>query len=290
MPEILGKKMGHQLFITDLDGTLLTDKKNIASRDLQTLSRLRQARTVTAIATGRSYFSFQRAMDQMELDPADLPVDYLIFSTGAGVMALDTGEILQSHSIPWEEVGIITAYFEEAGYDYMVHQAIPHTPYFLYKSHGCDNPDFMNRIRLYPGFAAPLEQDGQRFDAATQVLAVIPEGLKARKVSGIRSALPGFSVIHATSPLDHRSSWIEVFHKKVSKSLAAGWLAASLGILQKDVIALGNDYNDQDLLEWAGKGMVVDNAARDLKLRFEIVASNNCCGVTAAANRMGLVA
>lgn len=76
----------------------------------------------------------------------------------------------------------------------------------------------------------------------------------------IRQALTGFSVILATSPLDHESAWVEVFPRGVCKSRSAQWLASRLGIEQKDVAAVGNDYNDQDLLEWAGQAFVVENA------------------------------
>jgi len=90
--------------------------------------------------------------------------------------------------------------------------------------------------------------------------------------------------------LDHCSSWIEVFNKQVSKSLAASWLASKLGVNQWDVTSVGNDYNDQDLLEWSGKGYLVANAAQDLKLCFKTVFSNNHCGVSQAALESGLLA
>jgi Cof subfamily protein (haloacid dehalogenase superfamily) len=281
--------MKKSLFITDFDGTLLTDEKTIAKQDLAVLSRLRKNNTITAIATGRSLYSFQKALKLINLEGNKLPMDYLIFSTGAGIMAAAEGTVIRSHAISTEDIRKITTCFDARKLDYMVHKAIPDTRYFLYKSHGRKNPDFQERIRMYRRFSTPLNNGRVLYDTATQVLAIIPGGISSAGVKAIRADLFEYSVIHATSPLDHCSSWIEVFDKKVSKSLAASWLASTLGIKQADVISVGNDYNDQDLLEWSGKGFMVANGARDLKPHFKTVSSNNRCGVSHAAVLSGLV-
>jgi hydroxymethylpyrimidine pyrophosphatase-like HAD family hydrolase len=104
-------------------------------------------------------------------------------------------------------------------------------------------------------------------------------------LSEVRSGLPGLSVIHSTSPLDHESTWIECFHPDVSKGKTAAWLAAELGVNPMDTMAIGNDYNDLDLLEWAAHGFVVANAPIDMQNRFKQVASNDKCGVAEAVGR-----
>jgi hypothetical protein len=118
------------------------------------------------------------------------------------------------------------------------------------------------------------------------VLAVVPKNEALGVVTKARQALTGFSVIKATSPLDNRSVWIEVFPRTVSKSQAASWLGKRLGASPANVVALGNDYNDQDLLDWAGRGFVVDNAPTDLKSMFRTVSSNNRCGVAQAISEV----
>ena len=53
------------LFVTDLDGTLLTDQKKIAPVDLKALNRLRDKGYLIAIATGRSNYSFNKLVTTM---------------------------------------------------------------------------------------------------------------------------------------------------------------------------------------------------------------------------------
>ena len=258
-----------QLFVTDFDGTLLTDDRRITSRDLDTLERLRGESLLLAL---------------------DLPVDFLIFSTGAGVYDLNSNNLLLSRDIPNSGIKKICRCFDALGYDYMVHKAIPDTPYFQYKESGLNhNPDFYHRIDLYPGFGCPLDHPDSLYERATEVLAILPGGICPEAFANIEARLDRFSVIHATSPLDHRSAWIEVFHPEVSKSRSVDWLANRLGIDRDRVVAVGNDYNDRDLLAWAGTGLLVANGPEDMKGEFSGVAANTDCGVSDAARVAGLL-
>ena len=283
--------MGKKLFITDFDGTLLTDDKTISHEDIKTLEMLRLRKIVTAIATGRSVYSFEKALKDIGMDRGDnpLPVDYVIFSTGAGIMEFPGGKVIFQKAVPPSDIRQITNYLDLRRVDYMVHKAIPDTRYFLYKSHGNHNPDFQARLALYKEYAVPLEEGHVHCESATEVLAILPGGAKMDTIETIKKDLSGFSVIHATSPLDHQSAWIEVFHKDVSKAKSAFWLAQRLGVSRDNIVSVGNDYNDQDLLSWSGKGFVVENAPDSLKQVFETVPSNNHCGVSQAVTASGWI-
>nr|WP_320191089.1 HAD family hydrolase [uncultured Desulfobacter sp.] len=277
------------MFITDFDGTLLTDHRRIRGRDLDTLARLRAVGVVTVVATGRSLYSFRRALEHMGLAPEDLPLDYLIFSTGAGIMSWPESKLIRSYSIPKDEVLEISACFDRYGFDYMIHKAIPDTSYFLFKFTSGSNPDFFHRMSMYSNFGMPLDDDAMIYDQSTEVLAIVPGEFRQCQLKALRRELSGFSVIQATSPLDHKSLWIEVFPSAVSKSGSSQWLARHLGVGRKMVTAVGNDYNDEDLLGWAGQGFLMDNSPKSLKYKFLPSGSNNECGVSWAAESAGLL-
>ena len=283
--------MGKRLFITDLDGTLMTDDKTISPRDLATLERLQRNGIITAVATGRSHHSLEKALKAIGFGKGQdfFPIDYVLFSTGAGIMAFPSRDIIFQRALDSPDAKKIMAYFDHHKLDYMVHKAIPHTREFLYRSHGLPNPDFETRLSFHPGDGSPLKDPIRNVEPATQVLAVIPVGADAPELEAIKRNLSDFSVIQATSPLDHKSVWIEVFHKDVSKSKAASFLAERLSIYRQDSISIGNDYNDEDLLAWSGKGYVVENAPERLRQAYETVRSNNECGITMAMERSGWI-
>ena len=335
-----------KMFVTDLDGTLFTDDKIIHPRDLAALESLGRKGITRVFATGRSIYSFQKAVSGMGFSSTgeDMPVDYVIFSTGAAIMECTHGEIIKKVNLGPGDVWRIAKVFDGLGLDYMVHRPVPDTRNFVYKladstsmggkdenksarnvrvfmesaavkdrgcvhlplngnvpagPHGCRdtrlggesrgklpaNPDFHARIALYHEFCRPMTAtDAATFGESTEILAIVPSCLGHETADRAQQALADFSVIKATSPLDGKSMWIEVFHPRVSKSQAVAWLCKRLGVSRNHVAAVGNDYNDLDLLQWSARGFVVANTPLDLQKGFEMVASNNRCGVAEAAS------
>jgi len=275
------------LFITDFDRTLLRNDKTLGDKDLKAMERLGGQGIFRAIATGRSLYSFERTLDTLGFTGPEkfLPLDYVIFSTGAGIIHYPDGTLIKKTSLKPDETAYIANYFKNKGLDYMIHKPIPYTKYFLFKFHGNPNPDFMARIKLYNKLCSPLNNNPNNFGSATEVLSIIPKNRSSGIYKKIRKALSSFSIIKATSPLDNESLWIEVFPSSVSKSKAGLWLARKFEISRENIVSIGNDYNDMDLLKCSGKGFVVDNAPDDLKIQFENVSSNNENGVAQAIDR-----
>jgi len=266
-----------KLFITDFDGTLLRSDRTLSGKDLEALRTLPDHNVIRAVATGRSLYSF------MNSPGADLPVDYIIFSTGAGVATHPAGNIVRKINLAPHAVDRAIKFFMQSNFDFMVHHPVPDNHQLAYRRTKRHNPDFESRLAGYRKFSNPLVIEApEGFGPAAQLLAVVPEDETVAALAIVRKALPDFSVIHSTSPMDGRSTWLELFHPKVSKSQAADWLASELKIFTKNIMSIGNDFNDLDLLEWSGSSFVVNNAPDVLKCRFQNVASNNTCGVAEA--------
>jgi hydroxymethylpyrimidine pyrophosphatase-like HAD family hydrolase len=51
----------------------------------------------------------------------------------------------------------------------------------------------------------------------------------------------------------------------VSKGSSLERLAARLGVDRKETMAIGDNWNDVVMLEWAGQGIVMANAAAELR-------------------------
>lgn len=277
-----------RMFVSDIDGTLLTSQRRLADVDLDALCELRRHGVNVVLATGRSEASFARHLEELggRWSVASWPVDYLIFSTGAGITAFDGRRPLRALSLAESDLAAALAAVESLEIDHMIHRPIPATAHFLYRRYRHNNSDFERRLQLYGDFAAPFSQEALAdFGGATEILAIVPGPGSHELADRLSHLLPMCSVIKATSPLDHQSLWIEIFHRQVSKSAAAGWLAAHCGIAREQVCAVGNDYNDEDLLAWAGQAFVVAGAPAPLRQRFATVAGNDHGGVAEAVAR-----
>jgi len=254
------------MVISDLDGTLYPRGGPFSSRDLQTLKSLSKEGIIRVIATGRSLYSLKKVI------APDFPIDYLIFSSGAGIMDWRSKELLKKvESLKGTEVKKVALLLKRMDLDFMIHRPIPENHFFTYYSFGRDNPDFESRCLIYRDFAAPGSLPTRQFPPACQLLAIENVNHRESLYEEIKNKLKYLKVIRTTSPLNGRSIWIEIFPKTVSKGLAASWLAARLGRKADQVIALGNDYNDLDLLDWAGESYVVENSPAELKEHFSII-------------------
>jgi Cof subfamily protein (haloacid dehalogenase superfamily) len=263
--------MKKKIIFTDLDGTLFQSDSTISKINYNTLVKLGEMGVIRVIVTGRSFYSAKEVL------PLDFPIDYLVFSSGAGVVHHRTGKILAKKEIQAEDVQKAISYFHDIDVDFMIHEPIPENHIFDYVKSSKPCADARRRIKVYEKFAKPLQ--GQYEGSATQLLA-IADGSRAHLVEHAEDNLPNLSIIRATSPLDHKSIWIEIFPKGIDKGYACRKVIKKLGYREEQVLVIGNDFNDLAMLEAFEDSYVVANAHQDLKDRFNTVASNDDDGFT----------
>ncbi len=269
---------GNGMCVSDLDGTLLDGLKNVSSRDIDTLVYLGEKRVVRVVATGRSLFSVNKVL------PDNFPIDFLIFSTGAGILDWRSKEIIHKNQFTPNEVRKLISQFLSFNLDFMIHEPIPLNHHFFYHHSGNHvGTDFLERIALYNQYCSPFIPGVDFPDGATQLIAILPEDINL--FTKINAKLADLKVIRTTSPLDGKSIWMEIFPNNVSKAHGIEWLCKKLGINhKKKVMVLGNDYNDLDMLNISTNSFVVFNAPNELKKNYRVVRSNNDSGFSDAVS------
>lgn len=266
-----------RMIVTDLDGTLLNSLGKVSEEDYNTLIRLGELGVIRVVATGRSPYSFSKVI------PPDFPIDYLIFSSGAGAMHWKQKELLYTTELSPLEVQNIVDELMAHNVDFMVHEPIPSNHRFLYHNTGNENPDFHRRIEVYYQFCQPYIPGIPYSSSATQILAVLPHNVEW--FESLKKRFPSLKVIRATSPLDGHSIWMEIFRSDISKAFGIEWICKKFNIDKKDVMTLGNDFNDLDMLCNYENSFVVENAPEELRNQFTAVKSNNNSGFTDAIKK-----
>lgn len=257
----------HDIFdivLIDLDGTLLDDEKNIGCKDIQILEMLGKEGFIRVFATGRNLYSANKVL------LPDTPVDYLVFSSGAGILDWKTKSILFQSSISREEVLRIEKILKSHHYSFSIQLAIPDNhKYYFYKGKASDT-DFEYRNKLYQEFCQELLGNFP-LEHASQFLIFLQDENELEKLFEIAD---GYNAIRATSPIDGKSIWLEIFDKNISKASGGRFLCNMLGIPENKTLALGNDYNDLQMLEWANTSYMVENAPDPIKTGCKICTNN----------------
>lgn len=247
-----------RLLALDYDGTI-AHKGKIFPEIERFLSGDSCRNLVRVIVSGRSIASLRRSW------PEPWPADYLIFSSGAALYNCSSGRIEWKHHLPSRELEPACRFLEERNIDYMVHYPIPENHRFYYRRLA-SHPDFERRLAHYAEFATPMGSFAPPLSEASQILAIGDRDYICSYTPPYLSERYG--LIFATSPLDGVSSWLEIFSPQVDKGQGLSRLCASLGIDRTAVLAVGNDYNDLHMLEWAGQAALVSDAPRELLMRF----------------------
>lgn len=254
-----------KIVVTDLDGTILPSNGNISKKSYDTLLQLKDRNITRVIATGRNLYS------AMSVLPTDFPIDYLIFSSGAGIMNWATKELIYSQHIEASEVQDLSEILIDHEVDFMILDPIPLNHQFCYYQTGNKNPDFDRRLAIYKQFARPIGHLSDTKQDGCQILAILPN--KLDWFEELKTKFKDIKIIRATSPLDHESIWMEIFPEHISKGQGCQWLCNQLKIKASESFVIGNDYNDIDLLEWGEHSFVVANAPKELVKKYRVTAS-----------------
>lgn len=254
--------------IIDLDGTTLPRQWNaISQENREALHQAGEQGIVRILATGRSVFSFQNAL------PEGLPIDYMVFSSGAGIMRWSDKRILLTRELSPEETLDIANFLWKYDINFTIQQKIPDTHHFYYRNISTPHEDFRRRIENYPGLGISIRDTGEIHGGATQFLVIL-DALQLKLHGEIEERLSNYSVIRSTSPIDNEAIWTEIFAPNVNKGNTCAILLDQLNIPYSECAGLGNDYNDIDFLERCGHPFIVSNAPETLKAKFTNVAAD----------------
>ncbi|MDD4171628.1 MAG: HAD-IIB family hydrolase, partial [Syntrophomonas sp.] len=89
--------------------------------------------------------------------------------------------------------------------------------------------------------------------------------------------------LHITRSKPH---FLEVMHPEADKSKALEVIARHYKIDREEVMAIGDSYNDMEMIKWAGVGVAMGNAVQALQDRADFVTASNIEeGVAAALHR-----
>ncbi len=257
-----------RLIFTDLDGTFLDKKSQISSVNRLALSKLEEAGFVIVAATGRNLYSCNKVLSN------DLPIDYLIFSTGVGILDFKTKKIFDSNYFDDDLAKKIVDLLSFYELNFFAHKKIPNNHLFLYKKYN-SNEDFDSRFEIYRDFGEPVgEGDVKNISQFVVVLSnEKKEFLHFEKK--IMQEVKNVNIIRATSPLNHKNIWLEIYPNKVSKGRAAVKLTEYIGADLQDTYAVGNDFNDVEMLDFAEHAFVVQNSPLALLKKYKNLKSND---------------
>jgi hydroxymethylpyrimidine pyrophosphatase-like HAD family hydrolase len=134
----------------------------------------------------------------------------------------------------------------------------------------------------YIEFVVPIEDSLVTDPVQTMFcgsMARMAAALEALKATGMGNRM---TVLRTEYP-ERDLSMIDVLNAGCSKGHAVSRWAAHRGFRPEQVMAIGDNHNDVEMLEFAGYPVIMGNACAELRGRgWKVTLGNDSCGVAAA--------
>ncbi|MGD0293795.1 MAG: Cof-type HAD-IIB family hydrolase [Terracidiphilus sp.] len=253
-----------RLVAIDMDGTLLpTFAQVISPRTARALKTAQEAGITVAIATGRRTAYTTPLLEGLGLR-ADTP---LITSNGAAIRTLGGDSLTRCHLESriarglcrlLRPFGALVFTFDRPGRGELVLE---------------DLAQANGRIALWVEanrnaieVVKPLEDALVDGEDPIQGMAAggVNQMRKAEKALKASEWAASCECVRTEYPA-RDISILDLLPRGVSKASALQQLAAMLGVDRKETMAIGDNWNDVDMLEWAWQGVMMGNAAQELR-------------------------
>jgi hypothetical protein len=269
----------------DIDGTLLDGRtSHIPAANVEAIVAAAALGIEIVLVTGRR-FDFTR--DVAEQIPCEL---HLIVSNGA-VIKSRTGETHQRHLLPRRiahEVLVATAAYRSGAS--VVFDRVEENQVMLERI-DWDDPTrkiYYQRNRRFLAEASPLESclnEDPIQVGFTGTIAAVRETIAVLRAHPLASEF----TIALTEYEDRDFSIMDVLQMGITKGVALAEWAQRRGVEREAVMAIGDNWNDLEMLEFAGLPVVMGNGIAELKtLGWPVTLDNDQGGVADAIRRYAL--
>jgi Cof subfamily protein (haloacid dehalogenase superfamily) len=274
-----------QLIATDIDGTLLDSKSQISPANSQALAEAAARGIEIVLVTGRR---FDFALPIAQSLPCDLHMivnngalaksrngtthlRYLLSSATARQVLEATPEFRANAAVVFDRPGPRQVILEKVDWD---------DPF---------RGGYFRRNREYIAEMAPLPSCLNGEDPI-QVMYT-GQCIPMRAAMKSLAALPFASefTLALTEYESRDLSILDVLPRDVTKGTTLKEWVGRRGIPAENVMAIGDNWNDREMLEFAGRPVVMGNSVAELKsLGWPITLSNDEDGLAAAIRRYAL--
>lgn len=258
--------MSYRVIALDLDGTLLTSKKQLLPESIAAINKAQQLGIQILIATGRHHSAILPIYQALSLTSP------LICCNGAYLYDYQNKQVIEGEAMTRYQADIILDLIHEANIDPLL--------YADDNMYYCRPTQHVLRTQSWgQQFAEHLRPSLVQVDEMRTVVQQADYLWKFALCDHDTNKLKQLvNMAMQATEVSCEWSWqdqVDITRKGNSKgNRLTSWVTAQSMNMQQ-VMAFGDNYNDISMLEAAGLGIAMGNATLDIKQRAQIIAGNN---------------
>lgn len=263
----------YKMIAMDMDGTLLNDNKEISYKTVEAIKLAKEKGIKIVLATGRPYSGITEYIEQLGLYSDK---NYAVTFNGAMVVNNLGQNVVEETTLKFEDFKYLYELSNVLNVDIHI------TSYLFcigvkvgkYSTLEAD----MNRIPFYTWNYEDLSCD-------IPIVKVLYTG-QPSYINKVIKKIPK-EVYEKYTVLRSSPYFIEFLHIKSNKGNGVKMLAQHLGVKNEEIMCIGDEENDIDMLRYAGKAIAMENASQKVKdIAHFITLSNNSNGIAHAINKL----
>lgn len=274
--------MAIRLIAIDIDGTLLDPKFQISSANLESLARAHSQGLEIALVTGRRH--------TFALPVANaLGFDVTLISSNGAITRSSSGELFHRDLLPADVALRLIEYMSDFRGNTVLTFDREHKGAIVVESAEELNLSiqrWMEKNSEWIEFIRPLDSAVTESPIQLMFCGSIPRMMAAQKMLIECDFASSFTVLR--TQYDARNLCIvDILNQGCSKGHALERWATHRGFAREEVMAIGDNFNDVEMLEFAGTPVIMGNACDELKQNgWMVTLGNDESGVAFAVEQV----
>ena len=250
-----------QLLVLDIDGTIAGESNEIRQPVLRAIQAAQSMGIQVAIATGRMYCSALRFHREVG---STLP---LLAYQGAWIQDPATQQLHRHWPVSKQTAQQLLDYFEQPQLRSLLSVHFYINDQLYVRELTPETQIYSQRSGIKPRAVGDLRQ--VLTDEPTKVLALSDDTIVIDRLLGSLRQQYTPAELYLTKSV---ATFFEATNPFANKGTGVRYLAELLGIDAANVMAIGDNFNDVEMLEYAGIGVAMGNAPEDVKAVAQWVA------------------
>ncbi len=284
-----------KLIAIDLDGTLLNSYGEVSEANRKAIEKFAKKGIYIVLASGRAISSVKSLARDLGADK------YMISGNGAVVFDFEKNEIIYNRFLTKKQVLEIAKICEENSIFYNVYsedeiitKALNYNVLFYHNENAKKNEKNRTNINIVEDIKKYIEASNKenylKITICEENKVVFNSIIrKIKQINGLDildTAYMSRKVIkNGTNKVPISYFYTEITNENVNKWSAIDFLIKKLGIAPKDVMAIGDNINDKEMIINSGLGIILRNSSPLMKIYADVIVSdNNSSGVAEALN------
>ena len=262
--------MPYRLLALDVDGTLLDPSGALRPAVRDAVMAVQQRGLRVVLCTGRRFRTARPLAQALQLDTP------LVVHNGAVVKDLASGQTLQQSYLPIDMYHQALTLLRRLGapmvYIDAFHEHVDILTESMERAHPFQRAyltDQLAHCRIVDDIASPLSH-------GVILLSIMADGasLQALRLV-VEQALGTRARVHLVMNKNYQGYILVILQAGVSKWQALQHLAAQQDIAPEEIIAVGDDHNDLDMIRYAGLGIAMGNAVPEMQAAADAITGSN---------------